>query len=163
MRLCEFDNCGRKHHGKGFCSKHYYSEVFSNMEHRESTKLCEIEGCDIWLFAKGLCKKHYHSKVYLTNLTPDRVVKNRANMKLLKKRNANYLVELKNNPCSDCKIQYPSYVMQFDHVRGEKSFDLANYGTSSTARILEESLKCDLVCSNCHAERTHHRRVVKRT
>lgn len=57
-------------------------------------------------------------------------------------------------PCADCNIQYPYYVMDFDH-RENKSFNIsvgANlYGLE---KILAEVAKCDVVCANCHRERT---------
>lgn len=67
--------------------------------------------------------------------------------------------EAKNKPCADCGESYPYYVMQFDHVpeRGPKLVSL-NYGTITRsiglARIRAELEKCDVVCANCHAERT---------
>jgi hypothetical protein len=47
-----------------------------------------------------------------------------------------WLDSLKVEPCADCGRSFPPYVMQFDHVR------------------------CDLVCANCHAIRTHNLRKV---
>jgi len=64
---------------------------------------------------------------------------------------------LKDAPCVDCGVKYPSYVMQFDHVRGKKSFNIGNVKGISLKRLLIEVEKCDLVCANCHAERTHMR------
>ena len=53
--------------------------------------------------------------------------------------------------------------MQFDHVpeRGQKFMDVADminhcYGMK---KILEEMDKCDVVCANCHAVRTHNRKL----
>lgn len=61
-------------------------------------------------------------------------------------------------PCFDCGLWYPYYVMQFDHVRGEKKFAIAKIHNSVGRKRLEEELdKCDLVCANCHAVRTHFR------
>lgn len=66
---------------------------------------------------------------------------------------------LKSEPCVDCGVRYPSYVMDFDHVDGEKVGNIsAMRGRASETRLLEEIAKCDLVCSNCHRERTHQRR-----
>ncbi len=65
--------------------------------------------------------------------------------------------EAKEAPCADCGIQYPPWVMQFDHVRGAKEFNLANARKIGLARIRAEIEKCDVVCANCHAERTHSR------
>lgn len=63
-------------------------------------------------------------------------------------------------PCADCAVAYPHYVMQFDHREGTKKlFDIGVYvrNNSSLARLQAEIAKCDLVCSNCHAERTYSR------
>jgi hypothetical protein len=60
-------------------------------------------------------------------------------------------------PCADCGVQYPPYVMDFDHVRGEK-FGSVNWLVAQRYRlevIQEEIDKCEVVCSNCHRERTH--------
>lgn len=60
------------------------------------------------------------------------------------------------SPCTDCGVSYPYYVMQFDHIRGEKSFEIARAVSShAMPRLLQEIEKCDLVCANCHMERTH--------
>lgn len=60
-------------------------------------------------------------------------------------------------PCADCGLRYPYYVMQFDHVRGEKKFGIATSGYKYINKqdLLDEIAKCEVVCSNCHAERTH--------
>jgi hypothetical protein len=48
--------------------------------------------------------------------------------------------------------------MQFDHVRGEKLGDVsALIRTAPHAVVLAEIEKCDLVCANCHADRTYRR------
>lgn len=51
--------------------------------------------------------------------------------------------------------------MDFDHARGEKSFVVSNSVRHAVAvsTIIKEIHKCDLVCSNCHRERTHKRRM----
>lgn len=70
------------------------------------------------------------------------------------------IIEAKNVPCMDCGIQYPYYVMQFDHVRGEKLFNIANVRTMSKKKLLDEIAKCEIVCANCHAERTYQRMIL---
>ena len=64
----------------------------------------------------------------------------------------------KAKPCADCGHQYPHYVMDFDHVRGEK---IAAVGTMlrnpSVRKVLDEISKCDVVCANCHRIRTYTR------
>ena len=71
-----------------------------------------------------------------------------------------YIQDLKSrNPCMDCKIQYPYYVMDFDHVRGRKQNNVMELiPTLSKKKIDEEIAKCEIVCSNCHRVRTHIRR-----
>ena len=65
----------------------------------------------------------------------------------------------KTRPCADCKQSYPYYVMQFDHVSGVKLFDLAHGKKRGLPSVLAEIAKCEVVCANCHAERTHSRGV----
>lgn len=73
---------------------------------------------------------------------------------------AEQIRQAKDQPCVDCGVQYPYYVMQFDH-RGEepKRFALGRASARSWAACLAEIAKCDVVCANCHAERTHQRRL----
>lgn len=78
---------------------------------------------------------------------------------LRRERNRQLIRDAKDRPCSDCGIQYPYYVMQFDHVRGVKSFNVSVGWNNSYERIEAEIAKCDVVCANCHAERTYQRMV----
>jgi hypothetical protein len=70
-----------------------------------------------------------------------------------------YVQSLKTAPCTDCNTRYPFYVMDFDHRNeSEKSGVISRiYQQGSWARLHEELAKCDLVCANCHRERTHQR------
>lgn len=66
---------------------------------------------------------------------------------------------LKTSPCADCGCCYPTYVMDFDHVRGKKLKcvgQMQNY--TNLGLVLDEIAKCELVCSNCHRIRTHIRK-----
>lgn len=75
--------------------------------------------------------------------------------RLVKKR----LVAHHGGVCVDCKVKYPPYVMDFDHRDpSQKSFILASGATKAYKDALEETMKCDLVCSNCHRVRTHKQR-----
>jgi len=77
---------------------------------------------------------------------------------------AQYLRDLKTKtPCIDCGINYPYYVMDFDHVRGVKHANVMELvSTLSKKRIDQEIAKCEIVCSNCHRIRTHMRKMAKR-
>lgn len=75
-----------------------------------------------------------------------------------KRSMATFLQEEKSKPCVDCGVSYPYYVMQFDHIGSDK---VAGVGvlarTASIERVKAEIAKCELVCANCHAERTWQR------
>ena len=77
---------------------------------------------------------------------------------------AQYLRDLKTKtPCVDCGINYPYYVMDFDHVRGQKHANVMELvSTLSKKKIDQEIAKCEIVCSNCHRIRTHMRKMAKR-
>lgn len=62
----------------------------------------------------------------------------------------------KSCPCADCGIQYPYWIMQFDHVRGDKAITLGQRSSANRniGRVMAEIEKCDVVCANCHANRT---------
>jgi hypothetical protein len=82
-------------------------------------------------------------------------------------RNQRYRNELKiwirdlkeSSPCLDCKISYPWYVMDYDHIGDDKEFNISYMVASvySRANIEKEIAKCELVCANCHRERTFNR------
>lgn len=74
-----------------------------------------------------------------------------------------YIDNAKRCPCSDCGKTYPTYVMQFDHVRGRKLVALSRAAQSGLGmqRVKDEIAKCEVVCANCHAERTHQRLLLR--
>lgn len=87
----------------------------------------------------------------------------RARQKARYSRNREVIKRLKAVPCVDCGKQYPYYVMDFDHRDGEgKTKMISRMTTGSMGIRLAEIAKCDVVCSNCHRERTY-RRMEKRS
>jgi hypothetical protein len=61
--------------------------------------------------------------------------------------------------CADCGLKFPHYVLEFDHLPGQKKVDnvyrvLKKYGVESA---WQEVAKCDVVCANCHKVRTYER------
>ena len=67
-------------------------------------------------------------------------------------------------PCADCGVSFPYYVMDFDHVRGLKAFDIgASLRNKNFAQLKEEVEKCEVVCANCHRVREHKRRTKRIT
>lgn len=71
------------------------------------------------------------------------------------------LLEAKSAPCTDCGVSYPPYVMQFDHLdSATKKFNISEVALllPSESVLRAELTKCELVCANCHAERTYQRK-----
>ena len=60
-------------------------------------------------------------------------------------------------PCADCNVFYKHHIMDFDHCRGEKKFKISNRAGLSIDELLKEVSKCEIVCSNCHRERSQIR------
>ena len=85
--------------------------------------------------------------------------------KALKRKKANHtankrrLDEIKTTtPCTDCKQFYQACQMQFDHLKNKKYNISSMVGYYKWISIEDEIKKCELVCANCHALRTHNRR-----
>ena len=72
----------------------------------------------------------------------------------------NWHRSLKDAPCSDCGGRFHHAAMTWDHrLPHTKSYDVSTMISKrhSKRQILAEIAKCDLVCANCHAVRTHGR------
>lgn len=89
----------------------------------------------------------------------------RKRLKKVKIKQRDYVRSVKNDqPCTDCGQKYPFYIMQFDHREPDKKeFTIGRIAqlTPSMERLKAEIAKCDLVCANCHASRSHFQREKK--
>lgn len=66
-----------------------------------------------------------------------------------------YVRKIKDAPCMDCGISYPYYVMDLDHRDpSRKLYTVAAMQKFPLEMVMDEIAKCDVVCSNCHRERT---------
>jgi hypothetical protein len=84
------------------------------------------------------------------------------NALLARRRLRDYVRIKKTKPCHDCGVNYPYYVMQFDHL-ADKEYNIGTLVNLNNRGKLETELaKCEVVCANCHAERTHQRGIVQR-
>lgn len=98
------------------------------------------------------CKSLYNAAHYRAN--KDKYLKKSERNKIKTKQRVD---KLKDKPCTDCGKKYPPYVMDFDHLHN-KEFSIATGRKNGSYRaIIEEIKKCELVCANCHRERTHKR------
>lgn len=72
------------------------------------------------------------------------------------------LMKLDAGVCHDCGLTITEdtlYRFDFDHRDPTtKRFTLSAAKTYSDETIIEEIAKCDVVCKNCHADRTHAQR-----
>ena len=70
-----------------------------------------------------------------------------------------WVASIKDVPCIDCGGRFPSFCMDFDHVRGVKvaSISVLVHRRASREKILAEMAKCEIVCANCHRIRTFTR------
>lgn len=104
------------------------------------------------------CKAEYNREWYKKNKKKHRASVDKNNQRYVE--SIRQLVRLeKERPCADCGRRYPYYVMDFDHVRGKKEGDVGRIASSSKSieKVKKEIAKCEVVCSNCHRERTHKR------
>jgi len=64
------------------------------------------------------------------------------------------LIALHGGKCKRCGYDKCAAALEFHHMDPDsKEFGLAQRGeTRSLARMIEESMKCVLLCSNCHKE-----------
>jgi hypothetical protein len=71
------------------------------------------------------------------------------------------VIQAKSRPCADCANTYPAWVMDFDHVKGGKLFNIsATLMSHSVESLTDEIDKCEVVCANCHRTRTHNSKEV---
>ena len=90
---------------------------------------------------------------------PRNLVAERAARKRYYLKNRALLDSMKDVPCADCGGTFPPECMDFDHVRGTKSFGLAVRINRKQEALIAEAAKCDVVCANCHRIRTRSRKV----
>src|SRR5450631_24674 len=89
--------------------------------------------------SRAAIRQHYYANkdVYLE--------KNRKRRQQMR----DYVADIKAlTPCSDCGIQYPSYVMDFDHL-GDKYMIISRLVNHNSFTQLEKEMeKCEIVCAN---------------
>jgi formate-dependent nitrite reductase cytochrome c552 subunit len=76
------------------------------------------------------------------------------------------LRDLRRVPCTDCGQRYEPFQMDFDHRDPSTKLFTLMTGRAmlmSTAKLLAEVAKCDIVCANCHRDRTYQRIQARRS
>ena len=127
------------------CKLDKSEEFFAKNKRRPDGLQSQCKSCQ-----KLLRKKHYSNNISKIS----------GQVKNYRLKIRQFLISLKeSSPCLDCNKKYPYYVMDFDH-KYDKKFSIGNGSFHySEKELLEEIEKCDLVCANCHRERTHKRRI----
>jgi hypothetical protein len=122
-------------HGRG--EKRHNIGKMAN--HKPERVLEEIAKCDLVCCACHRIRSHSRRKSPTTK-------------KLIEFRE--WVNLLKAHPCTDCKRILAPVAMDFDHVQGDKVEGIAQMWSWGREKVLAELAKCELVCANCHRERT---------
>jgi len=72
-----------------------------------------------------------------------------------------FIEAYKKRPCLDCQGWFNPWQLEFDHLpQFPKFMEISEMMMRGMAieSIVDEIKKCELICSNCHADRTHKRR-----
>jgi hypothetical protein len=109
-------------------------------------------------------RRAYHREYMRKWYAANRELQNRrvrANTVKRRKGLAAWINEFKRRPCADCGGEFPPYLMDFDHVAGEKRDNVCGMWRRTLSRdtIAAEIEKCEVVCATCHRARTHARRL----
>lgn len=106
-------------------------------------------------------QKEYSDKHYREN-KERKISMVMINNKRYNLRNREYIRNyLSHHSCVDCGNS-DIRVLEFDHVTGDKFYDIGNMKRSSYSlkTLIAEIEKCEVRCANCHRIITHERRLV---
>lgn len=98
------------------------------------------------------CSRAYSAQYYQKNRVRHIQATTENNRTYREQRRKYLLSYLSSHPCVDCGETDP-VVLEFDHVRGEKKFDVSQYVTRGNLDINIEISKCEVRCANCHRRR----------
>lgn len=100
------------------------------------------------------CRKAYHDAYYQDNSDRYKAHRRKNQRRYRAENRARMLEYLSDKECIDCGESDP-VVLELDHVRGTKDFDVARMlSGNGWDRILQELAKCDVRCANCHRRKT---------
>jgi hypothetical protein len=109
---------------------------------------------DGYSYSCKVCKKK-HQKRWYERHKDEQYVRIRDRRGSIKSYNIKMIYDyLLANPCVDCGEADP-IVLEFDHVKGIKSFTISNYIYSKPWEVIKlEIEKCVVRCRNCHIRKT---------
>jgi hypothetical protein len=95
-------------------------------------------------------------KIYMRKWNKENALSLYQTRKFISVSRKQFILDAKNKPCHDCNKSFNSWQMQFDHREPqEKRFNVGGSYTRSFKNLAIEISKCDVVCANCHADRTY--------
>lgn len=94
-------------------------------------------------YNKEWYKKHRQEQINRAKIRNSKIVSE--NRELVD----NYLLL---HPCVDCE-EKDIVVLDFDHVKGEKEYNISMMMSFNKNRLIKEILKCEVRCANCHRKR----------
>lgn len=129
---------------------------------------CQQDKEEAEFSSKGRGKLQYFCRFCVNAYNKEYYAQNKARyIEKARRRNAqqrqilkSIIEEAKSRPCTDCGVQYPPWIMDFDHIDGAiKTDNIADMGrwAMSEETLLREIAKCEVVCANCHRQRTYER------
>ena len=109
-------------------------------------------------YASGVLE--YAFKPTLTADATLRQLKKRAEYLKRRRGQMDLLNRTRKLPCADCLASFPTCAMELDHRDGATKVGMLSRmaGHVKIATLLEERAKCDIVCTNCHRDRSYQRR-----
>lgn len=137
VKICTIKGCGRKTIAKGYCSGHYLrlksgKSMDTPLGIKKQVLQCVFENCKNPVEGLKLCRTHYSMK--------------------RREEGYAYLLSIVGDFCKRCGNTYPFCVYDFHHIDpSTKRFSISSAIASlARERLLEEALKCEVLCANCH-------------
>lgn len=142
----------------GICKSCYNKQYWESADEQRLRKRREaVKSAQRKMREEGYIPKALRTKQTRAEKNARAVVCNRK--RKLKRRKILDEIKLKSG-CVDCGYRKRAIALDFDHVRGVKTFNIARaMGEMRPFElILEEVMKCDVRCANCHRVVTEDRK-----
>ena len=96
----------------------------------------------------------------LTEDATPRQLKKRAEYVRRRREQMELVNRIRSLPCACCGESFPICAMEFDHREASQKMGTVCFmaGRVGIRKLLEEIAKCDIVCTNCHRDRSFQRR-----
>jgi hypothetical protein len=110
------------------------------------------------------CRSDYARLIYQRHKVKTRKRIHARNRRIMRENRRRVAEQKHMAACLDCGEKHPHWKMQFDHLDPKLKLleiSLMVSHAFSWERIQQEMLLCELVCANCHADRTFKRAVAR--